>query len=97
MSIRGAGVLTVVLAGFLLGCAAGVGVPGETTADLFLQRDVQMVLRGRIVNTEVISIKGTTITERWTVDEDGEEAAWIVVFIPNPPGTDISFQKVKKD
>ncbi len=95
MARRGSGVLTVVLAGLLLGCAAGV--PGETTAGWMLQRDVQMVLRGRVVDTEVVGIAGTTITERWTVDEDGEEVEWIITFVPNPPGTDIGFQRVKKD
>lgn len=95
MARRGSGVLTVVLAGLLLGCAAGV--PGETTAGWMLQRDVQRLLRGRVVNTEVVGIKGTTITERWTVDEDGEEVEWIITFVPNPPGTDIGFQRVKKD
>ncbi len=96
MARRGSVVLMVVLAGLLLGCAGGV--PGETTAGWLLQRDVQMMLGNPVVvNTEVVGIEGNVVTERWTVDKDGEQVEWIVVFTPNPPGTDFSLTKAKKD
>ncbi len=78
----------------LSGCVAPTSTPGETTADSLLQRDVQRFITafershgsGKVVDTKVVSIKGSVATEQWYVQRGDTVVIYTPKFIPSPLG-----------
>lgn|GEM_PF-193764 len=82
---------------FLCGCATIGSVPGNTRADVVLQSDIIQTigfsektqggsLSPKIIDTNLISSKGASMKEKWTVNRKGKEVDYIVILIPDPRG-----------